>query len=101
MNITGINGQYKLKTERISVTVKGYQSPVFTIQPFVHPKIQLGNVKYDYERLKHKFDHLSVLANIKFNLSEVAMIIGQDAYDLQCPLDYRKRKKNELTAVMT
>ena len=38
LNITGINGQYNLKTERISVTVKGSQSPVFTIQPFVHPK---------------------------------------------------------------
>ena len=51
--------------------------------------------------LKHKFDHLSVLANIKFNLREFGMISGQDAYDLQRPLDYRKRKKNEPTAVLT
>ena len=61
----------------------------------------MGNVKYDYERLKHKFDNLSVLANINFNLSEVGMIIGQDAFHLQRPLDYRKRKKNEPTAVLT
>ena len=58
-------------------------------------------MKYDYEMLKHKFDHLSVLANIKFNLSEVGMIIGHDAFHLQLPLDYRKRKKNEPTAVLT
>ena len=81
--------------------MKGSSSAIFQLSCYSHPGIELGNTSYDYNKLKEEFEHLSVLPNKRFNLAEVGVIIGQDFYDLQRPLDYRLGKPDELHAVLT
>ena len=68
---------------------KGLHSKVHSLEAFVHPSISLGNTNYDYNKLKQCFSHLSVLPNRSFNLMEVGVVLGKDAFDLQKALDYK------------
>ena len=81
--------------------MKGSSSAVFQLSCHSHLEIELGNTSYDYNKLKEELEHLSVLSNKRFNLAEVGVIIGQDFYDLQRPLDYRLGKPDEPHAVLT
>ena len=72
-----------------------------SIEAFAHPSISLGNTNYDYSKLKQSFNQLSVLPNKSFNLREVGIILGQDAYELQRPLDYKIGTRSEHFAVLT
>ena len=87
LNIAGIHGTKDLKTEKIPLKIKGLHSKVHSIDAFAHPSISLGNTNYNYNKLKQSFNHLSVLPNKSFSLMEVGIILGQDAYELQRPLD--------------
>ena len=72
-----------------------------SIEAFAHPSISLGNTNYNYNKLKQSFNHLNVLPNKSFNLMEVGIILGQDAYELQRPLDYKIGTRSEPFAVLT
>ena len=61
----------------------------------------MGNTTYDYKGLKNNFRHLNVLTNRRFNLMEVGIILGQDAYEIQRPLDYKIGTRSEPFAVLT
>ena len=100
LNIAGIHGTQDLRTEKVPITIKGLHSKVHSIEAFAHPSISLGNT-YDYKELKNKFRHLNVLANRTFNLMEVGIILGQDAYEIQRPLDYKIGTRSEPFAVLT
>ena len=100
-NIAGIHGTKDLKTERVPLKIKGLHSKVHSIEAFAHPSISLGNTNYNYIKLKQSFNHLSVLPNKSFNLMEVGIIFGQDAYELQRPLDYKIGTRSEPFAVLT
>ena len=89
LNVAGIHGTKDLLTEKVRITVKGLNSISVPVEAFEHNSISLGNASYNYEELKDRFDHLTVLPNHKFNLMEIGLILGQDVYDLQRPLDYR------------
>ena len=71
-----------------------------SIEAFAHPSISLGNTNYNYNKLKQSFNHFSVLPNKSFNLMEVGIVLGQDAYELQRPLDYKIRTRSEPFAVL-
>ena len=101
LNIAGIHGTKDLKTERVPLKIKGLHSKVHSIEAFAHPSISLGNTNYNYNKLKQSFNHLSVLPNKSFNLMEVGIILGQDAYELQRPLDYKIGTRSETFAVLT
>ena len=101
LNIAGIHGTKDLKTEKVPLKIKGLHSKVHSIEAFAHPSISLGNTNYNYNKLKQSFNHLSVLPNKSFNLVEVGIILGQDAYELQRPLDYKIGTRNEPFAVLT
>ena len=88
LNKAGIHGRKDLKTQKVPVKIKGLHSKVLSLEAFVHPSILLGNKIYDYNTLKQSFSHLSVLSSRNFNLMEFAIILGQDAYELQKALDY-------------
>ena len=101
-DVTLINGKKKdLKTEKIPLKIKGLHSEVHSIEAFAHPSISLGNTNYNYNKLKQSFNHLCVLPNKSFNLMEVCIILGQDAYELQRPLDYKIGTRSEPFAVLT
>ena len=99
--IAGIHGTKDLKTEMMSIKIKGQHSKVLLTEAFVHPSISLGTTNYDYHKLKQSFNHSNVLANKMFNLMDVGVILGQDAYELQRPLDYRLGSRSEPFAVLT
>ena len=101
LNIAGIHGTKDLKTEKVPLKIKGLHSKVHSIEAFAHPSISLGNTNYNYNKLKQSFNHLSVLPNKSFNLMEVGIILGQDAYELQRPLDYKIGTRSEPFAVLT
>ena len=101
LKIAGIHGTKDLKTEKIPLKIKGVHSKVHSIEAFAHPSISLGNKNYNYNKLKQNFNHLSVLPYKSFNLMEVGIILGQDAYELQRPLDYKIGKRSEPFAVLT
>ena len=90
LNIAGIHGTQDLRTEK-----------VHSIEAFARPSISLGNTTYDYKELKNKFRHLNVLTNRTFNLMEVGIRLGQDAYEIQRPLDYNIGTRSEPFAVLT
>ena len=110
LNIAGIHGPKDLKTgpkdlkaytDRRILKIKGLHSKVHSIEAFAHPSIYLGNTNYNYNKLMQSLNHLSVLPNKSFNLMEVGIILGQDAYELQRPLDYKIGTRSEPFAVLT
>ena len=101
LNIAGTHGTKDLKTEKIPLKINGLHSKVHSIEAFAHPSISLGNTNYNCNKLKQNFNHLSVLPNKSFNLMVVGIILGQDAYELQPPLDYKIGTRSELFAVLT
>ena len=101
LNIAGIHGTKDLKTEKVPLKIKGLHSKMHSIEAFAHPSISLGNTNYNYNKLKQSFNHLGVLPDKNFNLMEVGIILGQDAYELQRPLDYKIGTRSEPFAVLT
>ena len=101
LNIAGIHGTQDLRTEKVPVTIKVLHSNVHPIEAFAHPSILMGNTIYDYKELKNNFRHLNVLTNRTFNLMEVGIILGQDAYEIQRPLDYTIGTRSEPFVVLT
>ena len=101
LNIVGIHGAKDLKTEKVPLKIKGPPSKVHSVEAFSHPSISLGNTNYNYNKLKQSFNHLTVLPNKIFNLMEVGIILGQDACELQRPMDYKIGTRSELFAVLT
>ena len=57
------------------------------MEAFVHPLISLVTRNYDYKKLKQIINYLSVLPNKTFNLMEFGIILCEDFYELQGPLD--------------
>ena len=96
-NIAGTHGTQDLGTEKVPITIKGLHSRLHSIEAVAHPSISLVNTTYDYTELKNNFRHLNVLTNRKFNLMEVGIIFGQDAYEIQRPLDYKIGTRSVLT----
>ena len=101
LNIAGMHGTQDLRTEKVPITIKGLHSKVHSIEAFAHPSISLGNTTYDYKGLKNIFRHLNVLTKRTFNPIEVGIILGQDAYEIQRPLDYKIGTRSEPFAVLT
>ena len=101
VNIAGIHGRKDLKMEKVPLKTKGLHSKAHSIEAFAHPSISKGNTNYNYNKLKQSFNHLSVLPNKSFNLMEVGIILGQDAYELQRPLDYKLGTRSEPFAFLT
>ena len=87
LNIAGIHGTKDLKTEKVPLKIKGIHSKMHSIEALAHPSISLGNTNCKYHKPKQSINHLSVLPNKSFNLMEICIILGQDTYELQRPLD--------------
>ena len=101
LNIAGIHGTQNVRTERVPITIKGLHSKVHSIEAFAHPLILFGNTTYDYKELKNNIRHLNVLNNRTFNLMEVGIKLGQDAYEIQRSQDYKFGTRSEPFAVLT
>ena len=67
-NIAGIHGKKDLKIERVPLKTMRLHSMVHSIEAFAHPSISLGNSKYNYNKVKQSYSHLSDLPNRSSNL---------------------------------
>ena len=102
LNMAGLHGTKYLKIEKVPpkkvTTFKGEFNRSVCLPVNL---ISLGNTNYSYSKLNQIFNHFSVLTNESFNLIEVGIILGQDAYELQSPLDYKIEIRTEPFAVLT
>ena len=85
----------------VPITIKGLHSKVHSIETFAHPSISLGNITNDHKELKNNFRPLNVLTNRTFVLMGVGVILGQDVWEIQRPLDYKIGTRSESFAVLT
>ena len=100
LSVAGINGTKDMVSERVAVELftKDHNEVVHF---HVHPKMYLGNRRYDYSHIKEKYHHLKVLPNNQIELKDVKVVIGKDNFHLLFPVEYRKGKKNEPWAIKT
>ena len=99
-NKHGIHWTKDLKTEKVPPTIKWLHSKVRSLEAFEHSSISLWNTMYDYNKLKQKFSHLSVLQNRSFVLMGVGILLGQDAYETQTASEYKIGTRSEPVAVL-
>ena len=94
LKINGINGMSTMDTETIEINV-GTKNPNFKRQNvvfYVHPNMQVGAEYHDINELKRKYKHLNVLQK-NIDTSKVKLLLGQNAFNLTRPLEYRQPPK--------
>ena len=60
-----------------------------------HPNLNVGDMKYDFKTLKQEYDYLLNLPDIEISMKDVEVILGQDAYHLIRPLEYKSAEKSQ------
>ena len=95
MSVAGIHGWSDLKTEVVTANVGPSEKETIgdTLTFFSHPNLNVGDKKYDLETLKQEYDYLSNLPDIEISRKDVKVILGQDAYHLIRPLEYKSGGK--------
>ena len=104
VNIAGIHGQKTKK--RYGDRKCSFQSKGTTFKDAFNWSVcttvyLFGKQNYYNNKLMQSFNHLSVLRNKSFRLMEVGIILGQDAYELQGPLDYKIGTPSRPLTVLT
>ena len=103
MFVAGIHGLLDLKTQ--SGTAKLGSSDAETVGETVtfcsHPNLNVVEKDYDFRKLKEEYHYLSELHNIRVSMTDVKVILGQDAYHLIKPLEYISDNWNQPWAVKT
>ena len=103
MSVTGIHGLSDMKTEVATANVGPSETETIgdTLTFSSHPNLNVGDNKYDFKTLKQEYDYLSKLPDIEFSMKDVKVILGQDAYHLIRPLEYKSGEKSQPWAVKT
>ena len=103
MSVAGIHGLSDMKTEVVTANVGPSETKTIgdTLTFCSHPNLNVGNKKYDFQTLKQKYDYLSDLPDIEISMKDVKVILGQDAYHLIRPLEYKSGEKSQPWAVRT
>ena len=103
MSVAGIHGLSDMKTEVVTANVgPGETETIGDSLTFCsHPNLNVGDKKYDFKTLKHEYDYLSNLPDIEISMKDVKVILGQDAYHLIRPLEYKSGEKSQPWAVKT
>ena len=95
MSVAGIHGLSDMKTEVVTAKVGPSETETIgdTLIFFSHPNLNVGDKKYDFKTLKQGYDYLSNLPDIEISMKDVKVILGQDAYHLIRPLEYKSGEK--------
>ena len=103
MSVAGINGLSDMKTEVVTANVGPSETETIgdTLTFCSHPNLNVGDKKYDFKTLKQEYDYLSDLPDIEISMKDVKVILGQDAYHLIRPLEYKSGEKSQPWAVKT
>ena len=97
MTVAGINGSTEMTTEQVSASVAGIDSDGQgeKMKLYTHPKIDVGQKTYNFSKLKEQYGHLNNIPDVTVSLKDVKVILGQDAYHLHRPLEYKSGKRSE------
>ena len=103
MSIAGIHGSSDIKTEVVTARVGPSEAEMLEDEVTFcsHPNLNVGDKVYDFKELKRNYDHLSELPDIQVSMRDVKVILGQDAYHLIRPLEYKSGDKQQPWAVKT
>ena len=103
MSVAGIHGLSDMKTEVVTANVGPSETETNgdTLTFCSHPNLNVGDKKYDFKTLKQEYDYLSDLPDIEISMKDVKVILGQDAYHLIRPLEYKSGEKSQPWAVKT
>ena len=103
MSVEGIHGLSDMKTEIITANVGPSETETIgdTLTFCSHPNLNMGDKKNAFKTLKQEYDYLSNLPDIEISMKDVKVILGQDAYHLIRPLEYKSGEKSQPWAVKT
>ena len=103
MSVAGIHGLSDLKTQIVTAKVGSSETDTAgeTVTFCTHPNLHVGEKDYDSRKLKDEYLYLSDLPNISVSMTDVIVILGQDAYHLIRPLEYKFGERNQPWAVET
>ena len=95
MSVAGIHGLSDMKTEVVTANVGPSETETIgeTLTCCSHLNLNVGDNKYDFKTLKQEYDYLSSLPDIEISMNDVKVILGQDAYHLIRPLEYKSGEK--------
>ena len=103
MSVAGIHGLSDMKTQIVTTKVGPSEAETAgeTVTFCSHPNLNVGEKDYDFRKLKEEYNYLSDLPNIRVSMTDVKVILGQDAYHLIRPLEYKSGERNQPWAVKT
>ena len=103
MSVAGIHGLSDMKTEIVTARIGPSESDTAgeELAFCSHPNLNVGDKVYDFTKLKVIYSYLNNLPDIKVSMADVKVILGQDAYHLIRPLEYKSGDRNEPWAVKT
>ena len=99
MSVAGIHGLSEIVTARIGPSET--DTAVEKLSFCTHPNLIVGDKVYDFTKLKEIYSYLNNLPDIKVSMADVKVILGQDAYHLIRPLEYKSGDRNGPWAVIT
>ena len=95
MSVAVIHGLSAVKIEVVTADVGPSETETIgdTLTFCSHPNVKVGDNKYDFKALNQEYDYLSNLPDIEISMKDVEVVLGQDAYLLIRPLEYKSGKK--------
>jgi hypothetical protein len=102
LNIAGIHGTSEVDSHivhmKIGSTLKNGVKPAM-VKSYSHPRLNVGSNVYDVKKLKQEYPHLDCLSSENVDLSRVKVLLGQDAFHLIRPLEYKSSNDKSPWAV--
>ena len=89
MSVAGIHGLSDMKTEIVTARIGPSETDTAgeELAFCSHPNLNVGDKVYDFTKLKEIYSYLQNLPDIKVSMTDVKVILGQDAYHLIRPLN--------------
>ena len=103
MSVAGIHGPSDMKTEIVTARIGPSETDTAgeELACCSHPNVNVGDKVYNFTKLKEIYSYLNNLPDIKVSMADIKVILGQDAYHLIKPLEYKSGYRNEPWAVKT
>ena len=103
MSVAGIHGLSEMKTEFVTARIGPSEADTAgeELAFCSHPNLNVGDKIYDFTKMKENYVYLNNLPDIKVSMADVKVILGQDAYHLIRPLEYKTGGRDEPWAVKT
>ena len=95
LSVAVIHGLSDMKTEIVTANVGPSETETIgdTLTFCSHPNLNVGNKKYDFKSLKKEYDYLPKFPDIETSMKDGKVILGQDAYHLIRPFEYKSGKR--------